>query len=237
MRRNPTLLLVAAGGLTLGLGSVGLAGDQDHSTPYQTSHQLQLDSPNHTRLVYPDRRHPEVEVSRSLSAQPVHPWKAKVVLNNTMSTYIDPARDLSTSSGLHLDDNHSLVKAQRRHNQLSGVTTTERNRQRNQRKMSRIAVSQGNRASVVRPNRPSRDHADRGRSARPNSARVVRPNRGRPQPQRTRVHPTPQRNTPAPASEPAPKQKQQRDRRAVPMPSVPRHKEQPSGKIASTERP
>ncbi len=106
------------------------------SVPYEQSHTIgSLLNQGSTRLIYPARLHREVEVSRSLAAQPVHPHMAKVIIGGgsdhlssgraggALSTYIDPLRQLTGDGGL--DDDHSLVKAQRLHRSLSGITTDQ----------------------------------------------------------------------------------------------------------------
>lgn len=244
MRRNPTLPLVAAA-LLLGLGTVAPAGEpQGPDAPHIQTYRLNPDLNKEARLVYPTRRHPEVAVSRSLAAQPVHPWMAKIVLNNAMSTYIDPQRHLSGGKDLHLDENHSLIKAQRLHNSLSGMTTSQLNRLENQRRAAQPATAGGNHARVVHPNRPERPRTgrqsmhqpNRARVVRPNQARTVQPNRNRrnarPQPRRIEpAKPRPDRNNTAPAAEPAPQPKE--NRKPMPIPSVPRMEEQPGDRIAA----
>lgn len=145
--------LMTVGSLSLIFASAGFAQNRDYqsmySTPYETSHKLQTTSLNQARLIMPARTHREVEVSRALHAQPVWPWMAKVVLGGTGSyaasttealssgtvitpnfggnliqhTWIDPLQKLDGNNGL--DSDHSLVRAQRRHLQLTGVTTTQ----------------------------------------------------------------------------------------------------------------
>lgn len=104
-------------------------------------------------IVVSPRLHPEVEVSRSLSAQPVHPHMVKVILGgdirpNTSGaaqhTWIDPLRRLDGENGL--DENHSLVKAQRLYLSLSGVTQKEMDAHR------------------IRSHRLQRDYADQSRA-------------------------------------------------------------------------
>ncbi len=111
-----------------------------HSSPrvlFTPNTNLPLFTPG-TRIVLPLRMHREVEVSRSLAAQPVHPHLVKVVLGEdsarplsdggsgiVLSTYIDPLQKLHGPNGL--DENHSLVKAQRLHLALTGTTSEQVN--------------------------------------------------------------------------------------------------------------
>ncbi len=90
-----------------------------------------------TRVVLPAQLHPQVAVSRSLAAQPVHPHMAKVIIGGggagadmtasaaQVSTYIDPLRRLDGDGGL--DENHSLVRAQRLYLSLTMSSTEELN--------------------------------------------------------------------------------------------------------------
>lgn len=138
--------IVTVGSLGLVFASAGFAQNHDYNTPYAQSHTLQSTS-NQAQLVMAARTHPEVEISRELHAQPVWPWMAKVIIGgprvqteNTsfffggfqrqfsdggtiQHTWIDPLQKLDGENGL--DSDHSLVRAQRRHLQLSGVTTTQ----------------------------------------------------------------------------------------------------------------
>jgi hypothetical protein len=113
----------------------GIAAAQ--AVPYQPQYGLG-ESLNRTsaHIVMPIRLHPEVEVSRTLAAQPVHPHMVKVLIGGetisstpnvsaNISTYIDPMRRLDGDGGL--DENHSLVKAQRLYLSLSGTTTEQLN--------------------------------------------------------------------------------------------------------------
>lgn len=252
MRRHLTPIVVAAVAalsLLLSLNTAGFAGEpQGPDTPYQPTQALKSDFTKNARIVMPARRHPNVAVSRSLAAQPVHPWKVQVVLRNSMSTYIDPLNPLAKGDGLHLDENHSLVKAQRRHQQLTGLTTSQLHQLRNEAAAAGSHLSRGNRAQAYHPNRAPSAQPQRAEAHRPNTARVIRPNRGRAQQpaqsQRIRIHvvpksPEPEKQPAAPAAEPEPaprqeqKQEQEKnDRRSVPIPHVPRHEEPMDDRMA-----
>jgi len=105
------------------------------------------------RIVVSPRLHPEVEVSRTLSAQPVHPHMVKVILGGDIRpdtsgavqhTWIDPLQRLDGEDGL--DESHSLVKAQRLYLSLSGVTRKQLDAHR------------------IRSHRLQRDYADQSRA-------------------------------------------------------------------------
>jgi hypothetical protein len=107
---------------------------QAQSVPYETQYDLPgAGRRSDTAIIVSPRLHPEVEVSRTLSAQPVHPHMVKVVvgggysrtgkINGAVHTWIDPLRRLDGHEGL--DENHSLVRAQRLYLSLSGMTTRE----------------------------------------------------------------------------------------------------------------
>jgi len=117
------------------------------------------------RIIVPARMHREVEVSRSLAAQPVHPHLVKVVLGEdsvrlspggsphnvggvVLSTYIDPLQRLDGNRGL--DENHSLVRAQRQYLALRGVTTEQINAIRSSSDRARAEqLAPANRARIV----------------------------------------------------------------------------------------
>ncbi len=85
---------------------------------------------HNTRIVVPPLLHPEVAVSRTLAAQPVHPHMVQVVIGGSnrsaaLTTWIDPLRRIDGEG--RLDANHSLVRAQRLYNALRGVTTEQIN--------------------------------------------------------------------------------------------------------------
>jgi len=118
------------------------------------------------KIVVSPRLHPEVEVSRTLSAQPVHPHMVKVILGgdirpNTAGavqhTWIDPLQRLDGEDGL--DESHSLVKAQRLYLSLSGVTRKQLDAHRiRSHRLQRDYADQSRARIVVNPNAPS--HGD-----------------------------------------------------------------------------
>ncbi|MBI1369470.1 MAG: hypothetical protein GC162_12550 [Planctomycetes bacterium] len=140
MKTARTMITTAGLALTLSAGAFA------QNAPYTQSHNLQLTA-NQAQLITAARLHPEVEVSRELHEQPVWPWMAKVVIGgatvqtqntNTffggtqrqfttggtiLHTWIDPLQKIDGNNGL--DSDHSLVRAQRLHLQLMGVTTTD----------------------------------------------------------------------------------------------------------------
>ena len=67
---------------------------------------------------------PAATVSRSLSEQPVRPFLVEVKIVNT-TTFIDPMSDLQYQGVGKIDDDHSLLKAQRlaRARMSAGVVT------------------------------------------------------------------------------------------------------------------
>lgn len=146
----------------LAAATVAMGGEVDDKVrilPYRVSIPLEgAVNTSNARVIVPARLHPEVEVSRSLAAQPVHPWMVKVVLGGetinrwgstspVISTWIDPARKLDGSGGL--DENHSLVRAQRLHRSLtdSGDELTQQRIRGRQWRTEQIAA--GNKARIV----------------------------------------------------------------------------------------
>ncbi len=94
-------------------------------TPYKSSRQLDDKQPNVAQLYVPAQFNPEVAVSRELAAQPVHPWMAEVQVG-PQSTYVDPLQPLDRNGTVgQLSSSHSLVRAQRLHMALNGVTNEE----------------------------------------------------------------------------------------------------------------
>lgn len=131
------------------------------------------------QLVLPAREHPQVEVDRALSAQPVHPWMAEVQIGGNaqragaasaepasgqMTTFVDPLNDL-TARGL--DDNHSLVRAQRLHRSLTGMSTRALNELRNRAHEASEARRGGSKARVIHgtPAPAARDRTDHAEPA------------------------------------------------------------------------
>jgi hypothetical protein len=102
-----------------------------------------LNASNTAHVIVRAAEHPELAVDRAVSSQPVHPWMAEVQLG-TLSTYVDPAQDLS-----NLDENHALRRAQTYYNQMTGVTTEELAAMKNTAAALINRIPQGNRAQVV----------------------------------------------------------------------------------------
>ncbi len=61
---------------------------------------------------------PAAVVSRELSQQPVHPHLIELKVAQT-TTYIDPAKDYQFQNGNPIDQNHSILRAQRLHAALN----------------------------------------------------------------------------------------------------------------------
>lgn len=123
---------LCAVGTALLTGGAAMAQD----APYQTSHNVNsFQTQGGTRIITPAQLHPNVAVSRTLAAQPVHPHMVKVIIGGgspgadtstgagQISTWIDPMQRLDGGDGL--DENHSLVKAQRLYLSLTGVSTEQ----------------------------------------------------------------------------------------------------------------
>ncbi len=127
-RPRLSLGLAAVVAAVAAVAAMGPGEVHAQSVPYEPQSTTGQFASRAARIVVPARLHREVEVSRSLAAQPVHPWMVKVVLGNirplgtngTIHTWIDPLRKLDGSGGL--DDNHSLARAQRLFLSLSGIT-------------------------------------------------------------------------------------------------------------------
>jgi len=152
MRRHFTFLLTATA--ILGIAALANAADNlpyQYSVPINPNGQFRY-PPYHTRLVLPARMHRQVEVSRSLAAQPVHPHMVKVVLSGgsgILHTWIDPVRRLDAGER-RLDENHSLVKAQRLARQLMGITTNDLAELSNRSQAIKAAqLTPANRAKIV----------------------------------------------------------------------------------------
>lgn len=152
MRRS-TWIKVAVCGVVIGTGMTAATtpaaaeGDQ----PYRASYSLHSDRPNQARIIRPARQHPEVAVSRTLAAQPVHPWMAEVRLND-ITTYVDHAQPLHRD-GRGLDDNHSLRRAQQFHQRFNGLTSRDLAELRNASRAATDRPIPANRAKVITPDR------------------------------------------------------------------------------------
>lgn len=107
------------------------------------------------RIIMPANLHPEAAVSRELAAQPVHPYMVKVVLNDVSPftngavthTWIDPLQRLDGPGGL--DENHSLVRAQRLYLGLSGMSTEDINEIRYQSWRQQQELAGASRARII----------------------------------------------------------------------------------------
>lgn len=160
------------------IASAGYPGD----APYERSVALQRTTPNTARLILSARQHPEVEVSRTLAAQPVYPWMAKVFLGD-QTTIVDPLRPLRKNANRGLDEGHSLRRAQRLHNQLTGLTPNDRDAILNASRAATERPAGANQAKVIVAPKPAE------------TQRIVR----------IQVIPRPQPSTPKPAAEPKPR--------------------------------
>lgn len=114
-------------------------------SPYAHSIDVHRSRTNRARIIVPQQHHPNVAVTRSLAAQPVHPHLVKIVLGDSISTYIDPAAQID-GRYTHIDENHTLKRAARMYNGLTGVTTNQLNALRNT-TVAKPAL--GNRAFVI----------------------------------------------------------------------------------------
>ena len=154
MRRIALCLMTVA--LTAALGRPGLAGDEPLAPSYGY-HAEGFDwHEGGARLILPPENHPEVAVSRSLAAQPVHPYLMEVQIGDDrdltsgiLTTYIDPLQRLDGNEGI--DDNHSLVKLQRLYRGLKGVTTSDLAAASQATLRARPRGASSNRAQVVLP--------------------------------------------------------------------------------------
>ena len=123
-----TTVVVGAVMVCLSLSMTARAGYDAPDVPYQPSFSTERSQSDATRIITPARLHPEVAVSRSLSAQPVHPYLVELQFagsGSRMSTYIDPMRKLDGEG--QFDEDHSIVKAQRLYRSLAGISTQELN--------------------------------------------------------------------------------------------------------------
>ncbi len=157
------------------IGGVAMAQD----TPYQRSHNVNsFQSQGGTRIITPAQLHPNVTVSRTLAAQPVHPHMVKVIIGggspgaNTsagagqISTWIDPMRKLDGDGGL--DENHSLVKAQRLYLSLTMTSTEELNAIRSHsHEVYANTYAQSNRVRIVVNPKARQDAAGMARAPKP----------------------------------------------------------------------
>lgn len=146
--------------LTAALLAASSAFAQD--PPYEQSIGLNdFQNQGAARLIWYAQQHPQVAVSRSLAAQPVHPHMAKVQIGGTTSqtdggtsngaitTWIDPLRRLDGNHGLA--ESHSFVKAQRLHRSLSGTTTEQLAALYNASLAARPTAAGPNQARVIVP--------------------------------------------------------------------------------------
>lgn len=114
--------------LTVGLLTLISATASAQDRPYQPAYPQQPDQTNGARIYVPPQLHPQVAVSRTLAAQPVHPHMVQVSLGGAaysgqLTTWIDPLARIQGEG--KLDENHSLVKSQRLYNGLRGTTTEQ----------------------------------------------------------------------------------------------------------------
>lgn len=116
--RIKTHRLAAVASLVLAGGTTLARADEPLNRSY-----AERDRGNVARIIVGPRLHPEVAVERTLAAQPVHPHLVQLVVGNAQRTDLDPMADLSRDGELRIDENHSLVKAQRLARSLQGVTT------------------------------------------------------------------------------------------------------------------
>jgi hypothetical protein len=151
MKRNATL----TAGLLLGTASVAALAD---SGPFLHSYSLkETGMANSAQLVVAPRLHREVEVDRTLAAQPVHAWMAQVQLGGQtpfgpsmgapITTWIDPLQRLDGNYGL--DSDHSLVKAQRLWITFHGVDANALAAISNASMATRPRADAGNHAQIV----------------------------------------------------------------------------------------
>jgi len=108
------------------VAAVSTFAHADHnSAVLRYSVAVDADRPNAARIVVRPRLYPGVEVTRELSAQPVHPYLFEYhAAKHAHGTYVDAYRSLDTGEQ-RLDENHSLVKAQRLYRSLVGITTQD----------------------------------------------------------------------------------------------------------------
>jgi len=131
------------------------------SVPYEPRRNLNtFTTLGRTSIEVPARLHREVEVSRSLAAQPVYPHMVKVIMGGSgkfaaddghavIHTWIDPLRRLDGENGL--DENHSLVKAQRLFLSLSGTSQRQTDEARVHSHRLQRGYADQTRAHIVTP--------------------------------------------------------------------------------------
>jgi hypothetical protein len=144
--------------LTLaGFTAAANAGSIAYETQYSTNGHYERSA----RIVVSPRLHPEVEVSRTLAAQPVHPHMVKVIIGGDISpysagavqhTWIDPMNRLDGENGL--DESHSLVKAQRAYLSLSGISQRQLDEHRIRSKQLESTYAGQTRARIIINARP-----------------------------------------------------------------------------------
>lgn len=131
-------MLISRMCLTAGLSLVLANAAFAQGTPFEPQYAVSGAVSRSARIVMPAQLHPEVAVSRELSAQSVHPHLVQVVLGDirqdtggaVMHTWIDPLQRLDGPNGM--DSGHSLVRAQRLYLSLGGMTTEDINEIRHQ---------------------------------------------------------------------------------------------------------
>lgn len=156
MRRTTAALLTAL------IPMAGLAAAANaQSIPYETQYDTNGFYERSSRIVVSPRLHPEVEVDRTLAAQPVHPHMVKVIIGGDIRpystgaaqhTWIDPMQRLDGENGL--DESHSLVKAQRLYLSLSGTTQRELDEHRIRSRQLESTYAGQSRARIVVNPRP-----------------------------------------------------------------------------------
>jgi len=156
MRRIAAAILTA---LTPLVGFTAAASAQ--SVPYETQVTTNGFYERSARIIISPRLHSEVEVDRTLAAQPVHPHMVKVILGGDISpnsagavqhTWIDPMQRIDGEDGL--DESHSLVKAQRLYLSLSGTTQNELDAHRIRSKQLQANYADQSRARIIVNPRP-----------------------------------------------------------------------------------
>jgi hypothetical protein len=105
------------------LGLVAAAGAIAHAEqPYVESIPVNPDRANSARVIVHARLHPEVAVSRSLAAQPTHPYMLEMQIGS-LTTWIDPLHDLDGEGGL--PEGHSILRAQQLFRDTAGLSAVE----------------------------------------------------------------------------------------------------------------
>lgn len=203
MRQMRRVWIVTGVLLMLAGGASAQDFQKVEGTPYEPVYPVSPDRPNAAKIVVPATKHPEVAVSRPLAAQPTRPWMVEVAIGS-LTTKLDPLRNLTDDGGL--DENHTLVQAQRQFLRIKRVPTSRINQLT--RAARRPAPDGGppNTARLIRRGKPNDPPANAVRIITPTQLRRAAQNQSHGEnhaaPRPDQQEPQPERQEPRPRTNP-----------------------------------